>query len=743
MLKFHRVWKFAAAGLALMLSWPAAAQTVTFCDSSFATGWTIQLFSGPTGSTVTPSNPPTGGSGPPSTPCGTTNTSYRDVADAVVQSIGGVESVVYGVHIFSPLSYNPAISGAIGSIDFSMDYECPDTSGSCVAAGQAFGPALQQGNKFFVAYTPGQSTGVTGQPPSWKPFASTPLTATAFSEITVTSGAGVSVVINPNSRPDFSNAGKPIQCGFYTGNATSGGAYTINAGYDNWQCVITPTPPLKICKVAGPGVITGTPSTFTYASTVASGSIPPVPAGPAPGGTCVLGPRLPMGTSVTVTENIPPGNSVSSIAVAPTTQIVGTANLAAGKVTVAIGSGITEVTYTDQAPTGYLEICKHEQNVLGTSPPTSAFTVNPGNMGPIAVPAGACSPAFQVPAGQVVIQEAASPGVAMAACTTIPANQQIACQPTAGTSTVNVVAGGISTQTVAIITNNRQTTGTLTIKKLVSAPPGGILPNLTGVVFPVNVVCTPSGPSTSVTLTAANPSQVIPNILVPSTCNVAEQPLTSTGTCPRPLVSVFVPPPTYVPGQNVTITVPPAAPIVEVHNVIGCVPVASSACVLDPGMVAASNTFARRATLAQTFTPTQSGSLTTITHGLETISGSVTNYDLLVTTTTGGLPSWTGGPYIPPNVLLAMTGVTIFSTSGLVNGSVPIPAGQQPHLIAGTQYALILIPGAPAAGFMAWRGNSGAGSYPNGSAYELNGTTWTVPGTGPKDHGFKLDGQCP
>jgi hypothetical protein len=280
----------------------------------------------------------------------------------------------------------------------------------------------------------------------------------------------------------------------------------------------------------------------------------------------------------------------------------------------------------------------------------------------------------------------------------------------------------------------------LTVKKTVSAPPGLGLPNFTGVVFPVNIACTPFGPRTSVTLTAANPSQAIPNIRVGSTCNVTEPPVQQTGTCGRPLVGVALPP-TYVPGQNVPILRPPAAPSVEVHNVIGCVPVASSACVLDPGMVAAGNTFARRATLAQTFTPTRTGSLTTITHGLQSISG-VHNYDLLVTTTTGGLPSWTGGPYTTPNVLLAMTGVTIFSNSGIVNGVVQIPPSQQPHLTAGTQYALILIPGTPTSGNMAWRGNSGAGSYPNGSAYELNGTTWSVPGTGPKDHGFKLGGLC-
>jgi hypothetical protein len=168
----------------------------------------------------------------------------------------------------------------------------------------------------------------------------------------------------------------------------------------------------------------------------------------------------------------------------------------------------------------------------------------------------------------------------------------------------------------------------------------------------------------------------------------------------------------------------------------------SSPCVLSPGMTAAHNTFARRITLAQTFTPIQNGSLSKITHGLQNISG-VANYDLLVTTTTAGLPSWTGGTYNAPSVLFKATGLTVFSNSGIVNGVVTIPSGQEPYLIAGTEYALILIAGSPTTGDMKWRGNSSAGSYPNGSAYELHGTTWTVPTTGPKDHGFKLDGLCP
>jgi hypothetical protein len=109
---------------------------------------------------------------------------------------------------------------------------------------------------------------------------------------------------------------------------------------------------LKICKVAGTGVSVGTPFKFTAGSSTVT-----VPAGPPPGGTCVVGPSFPAGTSVTVAETIPAGHLVSSIHVAPVSQLVGTPSLLAGSVDLSIGSGVTEVTFTD-ARTGFIEICK-------------------------------------------------------------------------------------------------------------------------------------------------------------------------------------------------------------------------------------------------------------------------------------------------------------------------------------------------------------------------------------------------
>jgi len=204
---------------------------------------------------------------------------------------------------------------------------------------------------------------------------------------------------------------------------------------------------LKVCKVAGPGVAVGTPYNFTAGSSTFT-----VPAGPAPGGTCVVGPSLPLGSTVTVAETVPAGDMVSSIAVAPPGQLVGVPNLGGGSVDVTIGSGVTEVTFTDRKPTGFLEICKK-----GPVKGNFEFWVN-GGVGPFIVPAGACSPAIELPPGPAVIYENLlfwnplfpSP----IACSTFPPAQQGPCIANFHVSIVTVSPGDISTMTTAFITNS-------------------------------------------------------------------------------------------------------------------------------------------------------------------------------------------------------------------------------------------------------------------------------------------------
>lgn len=264
----------------------------------------------------------------------------------------------------------------------------------------------------------------------------TGLTSTVLSNWDCSAHEGFTVW-PPNFMPLAVVTDTTVPHNFTAADGTTGFPYILARG-------VTPIGGiLKVCKVAGTGIKVGTPFNVTISTSTSHGVLS-VPAGPAPGGTCMIGPTYPVGTQVAVTETPIPGNIVSSIGVAPPGQLVST-NLAGGGATVIIGSGVTEVTFTDQR-TGFLEICK-----AGRATGDFRFTVDPGALGPFVVPAGACSPAIEVAAGPVTITELPTRGAVMADCSTIPASQQGLCTPP--TSKVTVVPGDVSTMTIAIVTN--------------------------------------------------------------------------------------------------------------------------------------------------------------------------------------------------------------------------------------------------------------------------------------------------
>jgi len=201
---------------------------------------------------------------------------------------------------------------------------------------------------------------------------------------------------------------------------------------------------IKVCKVAGAGVAIGTD--FTFGATGAPNAT--VPAGPAPGGYCwPVGAQFNVGDQVDITELGPAGYDVVDIDVQPGGRLIGTPNLSGKTVSVVAGPGITEVTFTNERRFGYLEICK-EGNVEGLFD----FEILPGNI-PVTVPAGACSPAIEVPAGSITINESPNPNSGLTGCRTIPVSRQGDCNLAGPSSTVEVVAGDISTQTIVFFEN--------------------------------------------------------------------------------------------------------------------------------------------------------------------------------------------------------------------------------------------------------------------------------------------------
>jgi hypothetical protein len=228
---------------------------------------------------------------------------------------------------------------------------------------------------------------------------------------------------------------------------------------------------LKICKVADTPALYGQDFNFKVSGGLTASTT--VPAGPAPGGWCeVAGQGL---GSVTVAETIPTGDVVTGI----TSTGGGHGNLGGGTITTKVASGkVTEVTYTDQGAkqtTGYLEICKSSpSSSTGVGPP-STFTfamsqpwlvINSASLvEPVTVPANACTSAMPVAAGQVQVDELASPtesgtvtqgtwSWSMASCSAIPAADLQGCSPAPmSQALVNVAAGGVSDETILTITD--------------------------------------------------------------------------------------------------------------------------------------------------------------------------------------------------------------------------------------------------------------------------------------------------
>jgi hypothetical protein len=296
---------------------------------------------------------------------------------------------------------------------------------------------------------------------------------------------------------------------------------------------VGPAGTLKICKVAGIGVAVGTPVKFNVSPPPPS--VVTVPAGPAPGGWCELaGSNYAVGSSVTLTEQVPGGDQIVGV---PTSNVPLT-NLGGGKVSVKIGTGVTEVTYTDQhrpiKGTGYLEICKVA--FPSGSPPTPLFTFNVAGGPSVAIPAGACSPPLNVIAGPAVkVTETAVPGFPMTACTTAPLSAYVSCAPP--TATVKVAAGGISSETILTVTDTTAQTGFLEICKTLINP--GTTPTVFN--FTVNgqtVPVTSGACSSPINLPAGNyvvteqPQPFKPmqtcgatptSALVPGSCNLATE----------------------------------------------------------------------------------------------------------------------------------------------------------------------------------------------------------------------------
>ncbi len=185
---------------------------------------------------------------------------------------------------------------------------------------------------------------------------------------------------------------------------------------------------IEICKLGGPGVTAGMSFSFNVGGTPVT----------VVAGSCVAAAAFPVGTSVVVAENPSAGTTVSAISVVPVDR-EGAADLSAGNVSVTVGTGLTEVDFTNTVGgLGLVKVCK----VAGAGIAAGTRFTFAMNGTSFVVPAGYCFANGLLPVGTVVtITEMFSAASVASAISVLPASQQGTVDLAAQTVTATVGVG--------------------------------------------------------------------------------------------------------------------------------------------------------------------------------------------------------------------------------------------------------------------------------------------------------------
>ncbi len=240
---------------------------------------------------------------------------------------------------------------------------------------------------------------------------------------------------------------------------------------------------LKVCKVAGNGVPVG--QSFTFTESAGGSTVGPfaVAAGATSGASCSYLTDYQVGTNVNIAETATPGIAATSIVVSGPGSMRSHLNLSAGTVTATVGSGVTEVDYTNSVvvnqPPGYIEVCKNAGDSY-VAPGPWTFTLTQGTWtNTQSVLAGQCSGDVAVHPGQVNVAETFSAPNYVSSIAAIPSGNLLGSNLANGTATFAVASGATTT---AVFTNDVQTGYVKVCKAL--APGSGAL---TGTPFNFNV----------------------------------------------------------------------------------------------------------------------------------------------------------------------------------------------------------------------------------------------------------------
>lgn len=213
----HRVLGISAA----LLFVGGAQADITFSDSVFNNAdWSVNTVGLVTGGTSTGTQTAGGNPG-----------LGREVTNTL-----NLLGTIYALHAYGATpatTYQPTISGAVGSVDFTIDARWLSGIG-----GQGHGIALgamQGSNLYHAVYD------ITGSTGLWGTFATFGMTAADFTELS----GGPPI--------DLSAGGAPIRFGFVVGNYAPDQAYTNVVIYDNWSVTVHTVPAPGAAALLGLG----------------------------------------------------------------------------------------------------------------------------------------------------------------------------------------------------------------------------------------------------------------------------------------------------------------------------------------------------------------------------------------------------------------------------------------------------------------------------------------------------------
>jgi hypothetical protein len=183
----------------------AHADSITFSDGTFNTAdWALQtiVISGNSPTMVSATQQTTGGN----------PGDFRQIEHSFTGPTHFASISLYEVS-----TYNPSVSGAITSVNFSED-------AISIESYQSTGIVLQQGGNYYFDYLIDVNNTV------WQTLSKTGLVATDFKTTT-------------GQTPDFSIGGGPITFGFYEANSvTDSNSYDTKVGIDNLKVTLNYTP---------------------------------------------------------------------------------------------------------------------------------------------------------------------------------------------------------------------------------------------------------------------------------------------------------------------------------------------------------------------------------------------------------------------------------------------------------------------------------------------------------------------